>query len=357
MTKTSERGAGDAAEPPDAATPGDTKARWRWRAKRVELRDELEHHVSNARDHLEQQVAHARDQLEHARDHLEEANERIKQRTGRNLILAILIGLGFGAVLMASLLIWKWLFILLVGLCVLLGTFELSRAFRESGRRVDIVPQVLGAALIVVTAGFAERWLLWVAVAVAVTFIVVWRLIGQMFAADARNHGDVLADALFGGFIPIYVAFLASLTILIMRLEGGQWWVLAFVVVVVCADTGAYAFGLMFGRHAMSPKISPKKTWEGFAGSVVVSVAAGILLAIYMLNLPWGAGLVFGVLILLTATLGDLTESMMKRDLGVKDISSWLPGHGGLLDRLDSILPSAAMALLLAHVLPLWAGA
>jgi phosphatidate cytidylyltransferase len=94
----------------------------------------------------------------------------------------------------------------------------------------------------------------------------------------------------------------------------------------------------------MAPRISPKKTWEGFAGAVLVALIAGVILAIYMLEKPWWVGIIFGATIVFTATIGDLTESLIKRDLGIKDISTWLPGHGGFLDRLDSVLPSAAAA-------------
>lgn len=317
-------------------------ARLRWRARRNELRGEFE-----------QQVANAKDQLEHARDQFEEANEKIKQRTGRDLILATIIGVAFAAVLILSLVFWKWIFIALVAVVVLVGTLELSRAFRESGRRIDVIAQLLAAAGIVAAAALADLWVLWLSLLGACALIVGWRLAANAFEMEKRASKDLLQDVIYGAFIPAYVAFLASLTIVIVRLDGGQWWVLAFVFVVIAADTGAYAFGLMFGKHPMAPKISPKKTWEGFGGAVLLSLAFGIGLAIFMLDLPWWAGVIFGALILGTATLGDLAESMIKRDLGVKDISSWLPGHGGMLDRLDSILPSAAMALLLAHVLPL----
>ncbi len=126
--------------------------------------------------------------------------------------------------------------------------------------------------------------------------------------------------------------------------DGGEWWTLAFLIVVIAADTGAYASGLAFGKHPMAPVISPKKTWEGFAGAAVATTVAGVLLGLFMLDQPWWFGLIFGVAILLSATLGDLAESLIKRDIGIKDMSSWLPGHGGFLDRLDSILPSAAVA-------------
>jgi phosphatidate cytidylyltransferase len=135
--------------------------------------------------------------------------------------------------------------------------------------------------------------------------------------------------------------------VLLAALPRGPLWVIGFILVVVAVDTGAYATGLNLGKHPMAPRISPKKTWEGFAGSVGSSIVMGILVAWLMLGLPWWAGIVLGVLISGSATLGDLTESMIKRDLGIKDISSFLPGHGGLLDRIDSILPSAAIAYLL----------
>jgi phosphatidate cytidylyltransferase len=130
--------------------------------------------------------------------------------------------------------------------------------------------------------------------------------------------------------------------------------VLAFLILAVAADTGAYVSGLTFGRggrHPMAPRISPKKTWEGFAGACVAALVAGALLAAFMLQVPWWAGLIFGAVVLATATVGDLGESMLKRDLGIKDMSSWLPGHGGVLDRLDSILPSATAALVMFYLL------
>jgi phosphatidate cytidylyltransferase len=132
--------------------------------------------------------------------------------------------------------------------------------------------------------------------------------------------------------------------VLLVTQDGGQWWALAFLLLVISADTAAYASGLSFGKHPMVPSISPKKTWEGFIGAAIVCIGVGVLLAVFMLGADWWFGPIFGVVILITATFGDLAESLIKRDLGIKDMSSWLPGHGGFLDRLDSILPSAAAA-------------
>ncbi|WP_205814196.1 phosphatidate cytidylyltransferase [Microbacterium sp. K24] len=306
--------------------------REQWRVRR----DELNSHVSYARDQIDQ------------------ANERIKERTGRDLIVAILIGLAFGAALLGSLLFIKVLFVPFALAAALLGVYELSRALRASGRRVDVVPQLVAASVLVLSAYFAEPWLWWVVLFVAVAFVIVWRLIGQMIVKDGRTYGEVLADAVIGGFVQIYVPFLTGLALILLGQEGGQWWVLGFIAIAVAVDTGAYAAGVAFGKHPMAPRISPKKTWEGFGGAVLASLAVGVLLALFLLDLPWWAGLIFGAAILLTATLGDLGESMLKRDLGVKDMSSWLPGHGGLLDRLDSILPSTIPAIGLYFLLSPW---
>ena len=312
----------------------------------VESGPVLQSHIRAARSEFESQVAHARAEFE-------EANERIKARTGRDLILAILIGVAAGAVLIGSLIFVKQLFLLFALAAVLLGVFEFARALSVSGRRVDLVPQLVSAGVVVVSGYFLELWLHWVVVFVAVALVVVWRLGAQMATRDGRTYGAVLGDVLIGGFVQLYVPFLASLCVVLLAQDGGEWWVLAFIAVVVAADTGAYAAGITLGRngrHPMAPRISPKKTWEGFAGAVLAAVLVGVLLGLFMLGLPWWAGVVIGLVILATATVGDLGESMIKRDLGIKDMSSWLPGHGGVLDRLDSILPSAAAALALYYL-------
>jgi phosphatidate cytidylyltransferase len=300
--------------------------------------------VRAARNDFEQHVAQARADFE-------VANERIKERTGRDLIVAILIGLAIGGVVLASLLWVSWLFALIaLGACSL-GLFEFSRALQTANRRIDIIPQLIACTVVLVAGFFFAAWVHWVVVFASMALIVVWRLIGQMAARDGRTYGDVLDDILIGVFAFLYVPFLGSLGVVLLREPNGQWWVLSSVIVVVVADTAAYGAGLAFGRHPMAPRISPKKTWEGFAGAAVGVLVAGMLLAWLLLHLPIWMGLVIGASILATATLGDLGESMIKRDLGIKDMSSWLPGHGGVLDRLDSILPSGVAALALYYLL------
>lgn len=290
-------------------------------------------------------------QVAHARAEFEEANARIKQRTGRDLILAIAIGLAVGAVVFVSLVFAKWPFAVFAVAVALLGIFEFTRALQASGRRVDVAPQLVGGLAILLAAYFLDPWMLWIALFVSVVFVVVWRLIGQMSAGDGRVYAAVVDDVLAGGLLQMYVPFLASLALVLLREPGGEWWVMSFLIVTIAADTGAYVTGLTLGKHPMAPRISPKKTWEGLAGAAVASAVAGVLLTWLMLGLPWWTGIIFGLVILATATVGDLGESMIKRDLGIKDMSSWLPGHGGVLDRLDSLLPSAVAALALFYLL------
>lgn len=297
-------------------------------------------HIRAAKAEFEQQVAHARDQFDLA-------NERIKERTGRDLILAILIGLAIGVTVIASLMFIKEIFVFVAIAVVAVAVWEFARALQTGGRRVDVIPQILGSAAILASAYFATVAAFWMSLFVTIAVTVVWRLVSQMAAADGRVYRDVLSDIVVGSFIPLYVPFLSGLALVLLRVDGGEWWLMTFITIVVVADTGAYASGLIFGKHAMAPKISPNKTWEGFAGAGVCSLIAGGLIFPLVLDLEIWMGLVFAVVMLCTATLGDLAESMLKRDLGIKDMSSWVPGHGGILDRLDSMLPSAFGALLM----------
>jgi phosphatidate cytidylyltransferase len=322
--------------PTDSGAPGETGDQSAIREQLRAARDELGTHVS------------------HARDQFDQANERIKERTGRDLIVAILIGVAFGAVLLASLLFVKWLFVPIAMAAAMLGVYELSRALRAGGRRIDVIPQLIAAALLVPAGFFAPLWLCWVALFIAVVFVSVWRMLAQMIAQDGRTYGEVLADVVVSGFIQVYVPFLAAIALMLLSQDNGEWWVLSFIAIAVAADTSAYAAGLAFGKHPMAPRISPKKTWEGFAGAVAGSLIVGALLGVFLLGVPIWGGLLLGAAVLASATLGDLGESMLKRDLGIKDMSSWLPGHGGLLDRLDSILPSTVPAFALYVLLTPW---
>ncbi len=283
-------------------------------------------------------------QFEASKAQFDQAQEKIKARTGRNLILAILIGLAFGGVLLLSLLVIKELFMLFVIVLAGFASYELTQALRKGDYFVPSIPTVAVAVLAVPIAYYGGAGGQLLAVLGGILVVSAWRLIEQAVPARRRSGPSLVRDLAAGAFVQAYVTLLATFAVVLTAAEGGQWWTLAFIIIAVAADVGAYGFGLAFGKHPMAPVISPKKTWEGFAGGAAASIVAGVLLSILMLGNTWWFGLIFGAAIFLTATLGDLAESLIKRDLGIKDMSSWLPGHGGFLDRLDSIRPSAAVA-------------
>jgi phosphatidate cytidylyltransferase len=169
--------------------------------------------------------------------------------------------------------------------------------------------------------------------------VVVWRL-----TDPAEGY---LRDSSAGVFAAVYVPFLAGFALLMAAADHGAQRVLIFFILTVCNDTGGYAAGVLMGRHPMAPSISPKKSWEGLAGSVVTTAAAGAITMVTMLHGQAWQGAVTGIAVVTSATLGDLCESMIKRDLGIKDMGNLLPGHGGVMDRLDSLLPTAPVVWLL----------
>ncbi|MDP3208373.1 MAG: phosphatidate cytidylyltransferase [Rhodoglobus sp.] len=271
-------------------------------------------------------------------------NEKINARTGRPLLRAIGVGLLLGGSLLVSLILVKELYMVFAAALIGFTSYELASALRFAGRDVPRLPTVV-AAVAVVPASF--YWLAyghWFVTLAGIAVITLWRLVELVRPSHRVSPMEVVKDLGAGAFIMAYVAFMGGFTVLLTAQDGGQWWTLAFLIVVVSVDVGAYATGVAFGKHPMAPTISPKKTWEGFAGSAAAAIIAGVLLAIFMLGQPWWVGVILAVTIVATATSGDLAESLIKRDLGIKDISTWLPGHGGFLDRIDSSLLSAAAA-------------
>ncbi|MFC5928517.1 phosphatidate cytidylyltransferase [Cryobacterium melibiosiphilum] len=332
---------------PDAPTPPPRRGKGVSHGHGVN-RAEFRAQVNATRSDFERQVQASKAdfdrQVQATRAHLDATNERIEARTGRNLILAILIGLVLGLTMLFSLILIKEIFLIFALVVVGFTAFELAQALRHAGLNVPRIPVIVSACAVVPAAflwGAAGQWL---ATLGGIALIGLWRLALLAWPAHRADARAVGRDVSAGILIQVYVVFLASFAVLLVGKDGGEWWTLAFLCLVIAADTGAYASGLSFGKHPMAPSISPKKTWEGFIGAGVVVMIAGVLLAVYMLQQPWWFGLIFGAVILVSATFGDLAESLIKRDLGIKDMSSWLPGHGGFLDRLDSILPSAGAA-------------
>jgi phosphatidate cytidylyltransferase len=264
-------------------------------------------------------------------------------RAGRNLGAAIGVGLGLGAVILASLLIYRPAFLLVLIAAVLVGVVELTRALQSGQFRPPLVPVLVGALAIVTLAWTRGATGLVVGFLLTVLAVVLWGL--------ADGPGTYLRDAAAGVLVGLYVPFLAGFAVLLLVPDDGVARVLVFIATVVCSDVGGYAAGVLFGRHPMAPSISPKKSWEGMAGSVAACVLLATLVLTLTFHAPWWTGLVFGTAIAASATVGDLGESLIKRDLGIKDMGHLLPGHGGIMDRLDSLLPSAAVAYLLLSVL------
>jgi len=277
-----------------------------------------------------------------------DVNARIDQKAGRPLWQAIAAGLLLGGVFLGSLLWLEELFVVFVTALVLVAVFELATALRTKGRLRSRWPLVgLSGSMVPLAFYFGPEGQLWAFLG-AIALVSIIRALRPLF--DKPSLESTLPDIGVAIMVLGYVPFLAGFAVAIVALPGGQWWMLAGVAIVVAVDTGAYVTGLSFGRTPFAPKISPKKTWEGFAGSFIVALIAGSLLGTLMLGLPLWVSLLLGAVLVGSATVGDLVESLIKRDLEIKDISSWLPGHGGFLDRVDSMLPSMAMLYVMVQI-------
>lgn len=269
-------------------------------------------------------------------------------RAGRNLPAAIGVGLSLGALVLGTLYSpARWTFIVVVAVASVLGTLEVVRALRQLGAEPPVVPIVVGGTAMVVSGYRYGADEVYLALALTALGCVLWRL-----AASARG---LLRDVTAGVLTAVYVPFLVSFASLMTVPADGPRRITAFIATAVCSDVGGYVAGVLFGKHPMAPTVSPKKSWEGFGGSVLACTVAGVLFFATLFDgASWWQGALFGLAVVCSATLGDLGESMIKRDIGIKDMGQLLPGHGGLMDRLDSLLPTAPVAwLLLAAFVPL----
>jgi phosphatidate cytidylyltransferase len=265
-------------------------------------------------------------------------------RAGRNLPAAIAVGVALGAVILGSLLWLKFLFVFVVLAAAAVAVEELVRALRTSGASIARQPLFAGTAAMLVAAYFAGPKGLLVALALTVLATIFWRM--------PRGSTGFVRDVTAGVFLVCYVPMLAGFPILLVQPDqDGPQRVVTFFLVTIASDVGGYAVGALVGKHPMAPRISPKKSWEGFAGSTLACIGAGIASVVLLLDGRWWVGAIVGLVAVVTATVGDLGESMIKRDLGIKDMSNLLPGHGGLMDRLDSLLATAPAVWLLLYLL------
>lgn len=273
---------------------------------------------------------------------------------GRSLSKSVAVGLGLSAIFLASILVYKELFILLAIVATAIGAWELSTALRTKGWYVPRVPAVVGSAIIMPATYFGGPVIQWLVSLGIVAALILWRtvhLVWERRKANFQTFLRTIRDFGAAAFLVIYLPLSLSFTMLMLRRpEDGQWWVLSFVATVALIDSAGYLFGRVFGKHKLAPGVSPKKTWEGLVASIIFGVASAVSFTLFLLGGSWWVGLILAGGIILASVFGDLAESLIKRDLGMKDMSKLLPGHGGLMDRLDSLLPSALMTYLVMVV-------
>jgi phosphatidate cytidylyltransferase len=266
-------------------------------------------------------------------------SQRRRRSAGRNLPAAIGVGAGLGALVIGTLFTFRFGFVVLLLVVICGAVWELVRAVGKAEAHPPLLPLLAGTLAMDLLAWFRGDGALAVAFLLTALACFVWRL--------ADGPVGYLRDVSTAVFVALYVPFLAGFAVLLAVPDDGARRVVTFIATVVCSDVGGYAAGVVLGRHPMAPTVSPAKSWEGFAGSTLACVVGGTVFLTQFFGAHWWQGVLFGLAIVVTATLGDLGESMIKRDLGIKDMGSLLPGHGGLMDRLDSLLPAAAVSWVL----------
>jgi phosphatidate cytidylyltransferase len=267
---------------------------------------------------------------------------RRRPAAGRNLPMAVGSGLVLGLLVLVTDYLWPPVFVGVVVVAILIAVWELVHAVAARGANPPQVPLGVGTVAVLIAAYVGGPDALAVAFVLTVLAIMLTRLTGPVEGAVV----DLAAGVWIAGYVPLMAAF----AVLMVAQPDGADRIVVFVLTTICSDIGGYLAGVLFGRHPMAPTISPKKTWEGFAGSVLLCVVAGSVSAHVLLGAAWWQGMLVGLAVVVTATLGDLAESMLKRDLGIKDMGRLIPGHGGMMDRLDSLAPTAPVVYLLLTV-------
>ena len=267
-----------------------------------------------------------------------------KRRAGRNVPVATAVGVTLAAVVLITVYTVTALFVALVAVAVVIAVYEVCQVLAGKSIEVPVVPLMVGGAAMVVAAYADGTDALTVALVLTIVAMAAARLAG---AGDERLAKDIVV----GAFVAVYVPLLAASAVLMVAADDGADRIVVFILAVVLSDTGGFAAGVRFGKHPMAPSVSPKKSWEGLAGSVVAATVGSAVAVPLLLGATWWQGALVGLVAVATATAGDLAESLLKRDLGVKDMGRLLPEHGGIMDRLDSLLPTApVMALVLAAI-------
>jgi len=261
---------------------------------------------------------------------VQERRHTAPSRAGRNLPAAVGVALVLIGTLLVGLFAVPVVLALLAGAAAGIGVWEVGRSLRYRGIVIPRTPAVAAGLLMPLAAFAGGGEALMMAAVVGLTLVIVWRALGVRAGMILSIMGSV--------FALVWVSFMMSIALLLYHTDAGPLKVLTVILLAVGSDTCGYAVGVVWGRHPMAPRISPKKSWEGFAGSLGGSVLIGVLCAVLLLDHAWWEGALLAVVLVLAATLGDFSESMVKRELGIKDMGTLLPGHGGVMDRIDSIL-------------------
>lgn len=269
------------------------------------------------------------------REFEEEREDRPKRssRAGRNLPAAVASGVVLAVIVVLSLFTYKVLFGVVVIIALAVAMREMVQAFGSRDIKIARVPAYGSVVLLPTVAYFAGPiWQLF-ATGALLLLVMLWRI--------RRGVDGYVRDITASIFVIVYLPFMAGFLMLTLATDDGPWRVIVFILLTISNDIGGYFAGIFYGKHPIAASISPKKSWEGFAGSVLMQGIVGGLAFVFLLNAPWWQGVIAGLVLTITATGGDFAESAMKRDLGVKDMGTFLPGHGGMMDRLDSLIPNA----------------
>ena len=264
---------------------------------------------------------------------LHSINDAINKKAGRKLLPSIIVSILLILLIMGTVKYVPIAFAFVVAIAVYLSVRELLKALAVG--EITFSPLLLPIAIVAIMAGTWFGGINGLAVATALVipnmyfFILLQGIDGFVKRASAAT------------LALIYIAYLGGFLVLLARKSHGFDNLMTLVILVGCNDTFAYVFGVLLGRHKLAPHISPKKTWEGFIGGTIFTAIGGALAFRYLLHFDPRIGAIVGVMAVVTATVGDLIESAIKRDLAIKDMGTLLPGHGGMLDRIDSALLTA----------------
>ena len=260
-------------------------------------------------------------------------NDAINKRAGRKLLPSILVSLLLLALIFGTITVNPWLFFIFIWIVIMIGIREIASAYRKGGIELpDYLLMIAATVLLSATWNGNTQGL---AVSAGLTIPIL------MFALLLISQVDFIKRSTSAVFITFYLAVLGGFILLLANHSDGALRIFTLVALIACNDTFAYFAGVLLGKHKLAPSISPKKSWEGLIGGAIAVILGGAAIFHYLFETEWIIGAAIGVMTVITATCGDLIESAIKRDLAIKDMSNLLPGHGGIMDRLDSALFTA----------------